>query len=240
MLCEASLTNNNEFTNEYTNWGTMERTQSLRGKSGTQISHNRTQSLEQTPTRRPENLKLSGSSGPYIAISECYSGPRFNQYSPKHHSDNESVFTDDEWTHPVLPQNLSRSHLHSETALDADKFQWSHATKFSRVEAPAPPRPPKRPEPAEFVAPRDIPRSQQLPGHSRQGSLFDEHTNISPLDMKNIIASSTPNLLQNEAIGMLGSRTLPRQNCYMNATTPRMDGNIFRYDFFEVKFNRFN
>ena len=180
--------NRNEHFEAYSNISTIERSQSLRGKpESSLISHSRTLSLNEstkahtgTVKKIPENLKLtdkianfvenhgeqpspalSTSSGPYIPISECFSGspvllndqhtpatplnsldPRFydtprshtnigfnltnneQPYSPKRNnfigsqqlqktphsgksspSDSESVFTDDEWTQPVMPQN---------------------------------------------------------------------------------------------------------------------------------------
>ncbi|XP_055626931.1 protein daughter of sevenless [Toxorhynchites rutilus septentrionalis] len=117
IICEAKLNQNQTMRNTnaeaYSNLGTIERSQSLRGKPNSPekansghlslVNHTRTQSLNtdqkfntSTPANSgkkiPENLKLgersvgfesgpeqpspalSNSSGPYIPISECFSG----------------------------------------------------------------------------------------------------------------------------------------------------------------------
>ncbi|ETN67260.1 grb2-associated binder, gab [Anopheles darlingi] len=206
--------------------------------SGTLVNHMRTQSLniEQRGTRKiPENLKLterspstsafdsgpeqpspalSTSSGPYIPISECYSGspvtplnsldPRFYEtprshtnvgfnlnvsneqpYSPKRSnvgqqtgagpsslamarapgvvsgsgksspSDSESVFTDDEWTAPVVNggatvgassgsgvmirgtsngvSTIDRNTRPSDSSIENDAVGWTYVQRFSKV-----------------------------------------------------------------------------------------------------------
>lgn len=304
ILCETKFhnnvpynNNNNNHAEAYTNFSTIERSQSLKSKERGGIigHHSRTQSLNETPPAKPprkipSKLKLNngsnimdtdhkmspvlcGSSGPYIAISECYSGTAAfrrcetsQQYSPKsvghNTSDNESVFTDDEWQHPVPPQHtLNRNNRQSETSLD-DNLPWSYMTRFSKVPAEPPPRPPKRNDgsisdlppsspSAIQVGNSDIPsmsrkyssasRSQQQIG--RQASAYDQNSpSFSPLDIKQVIASSTPNLIATDAQNQIGScRTLPysKQNFYTNTpTTMKMDRTIFRYDFVEqVRYN---
>lgn len=305
---------NRSIAETYTNFSTIEhatieRSHSLKSKplNSTGSAHSRTQSLDehaqiiskQGGKKVPEILRLnsstisgdkkpspalSSSSGPYIPISECFSGGAFrldksfgqsSQYSPKHPhntSDSESVFTDDEWTHPVLPQNtLNRNKRQSETSLDNENLAWSYVTRFSKIpdekiilNGVAPPRPPKRTSgvfssstidvtnkesplasPSAFIGPRDsssvvderydIPRSHRI-GKGRQSSVSTFDDGISPLDMKNVIASSTPNLIQNDATGGVGcSMTLPhaKHNFYTNAAPTKIEGNIFRYDFFD-------
>lgn len=250
------------------NAATIERSHSFRsekpktnGSGALVVNHNRTQSLNEqkitgTVKKIPENLKinvyeggrtnsesspLSTCSGPYIPISECYSGspvmlnfsenpttplnsldPRFydtprshiniglnltneQPYSPKRNNcqqkqqhtplcqpstssagglhaelqktqsghssptDSESVFTDDEWSHPVLPQNtLDRQTRPSDSSIendgwtcvqsfakisddqneeksdDADSTTTQTNTLTNRSDKTAPPRPPKR------------------------------------------------------------------------------------------------
>lgn len=208
----------------------IERSHSLRAKtmnsSGGASSHSRTQSLDehgamlkQQQKKYPENLRhlnvnttgdkkpspaLSSSSGPYIPISECFSGGAYrvdkqqqsfssSQYSPKsgqNMSDSESVFTDDEWTHPVMPHHtLTRNKLQSETSLDKDQLTWAYVQRFSKTPGRIPPpRPPKRssgiysansnesginnkesplPSPSAFIGPKD-----------RQSSVIEERYDI--------------------------------------------------------------
>lgn len=202
---------------------------SLLGVNSPGASHSRTQSLDEQGVilkqqrKLPEKLRLlnansfttgdkkpspahSSSSGPYIPISECFSGGAYrvdnkqnfsSQYSPKSHgqnaSDSESVFTDDEWTHPVMPHNtLARNKLQSETSLDKDHLTWTYVQRFSKVPAATgvvpPPRPPKRnsgiysanstdtginnkesplPSPSPFIGPKD-----------RQSSVIEESYDI--------------------------------------------------------------
>lgn len=69
----------------------------------------------------------------------------------------------------------------------------------------------------------DIPRSHQPPYFSSQqnidnGSVFSQNMSL---------ISSTPNL-----IGATGD-SMSRQNFYSNAAPTTMDGNVFRYDFFD-------
>ncbi|XP_063702221.1 protein daughter of sevenless [Culicoides brevitarsis] len=287
----------------YTNFSTIkasiERSHSLKGKplNSTGASHSRTQSLDehgamlkQQSRKFPEALKptntsgdkkpspsLSSSSGPYIPISECFSGGAyritgehknsFSQYSPKslgggqNVSDSESVFTDDEWTHPVMPHHtLTRNKLQSETSLDKDQLTWAYVQRFSKVPAGKnpPPRPPKRtsgifsansnesginnkesplPSPSAFTAPKDRTVESYERSQNMQKNIFDNGLptpGFSPLDAMNVIASSTPNLIVDTQQGVDGSRTLPhsRQNFYTNATPGKgVDGYIFRYDF---------
>lgn len=212
----------------------IERSHSLKSKSPQSInspgaSHSRTQSLDEQGAllkqqrKVPDNLRqliansftstgdkkpspaFSSSSGPYIPISECFSGGAYrvdnkqsfnsSQYSPKSHgqniSDTESVFTDDEWTHPVMPHNtLTRNKLQSETSLDKDQLTWTYVQRFSKVPGVVvpPPRPPKRtsgifsansnesginnkesplPSPSAFIGPKD-----------RQSSVIEESYDI--------------------------------------------------------------
>uniref|UniRef100_A0A336LKP1 CSON010146 protein n=1 Tax=Culicoides sonorensis TaxID=179676 RepID=A0A336LKP1_CULSO len=309
----------------------IERSHSLKSKSPTTpikspgiVSHSRTQSLDeqgallkQQHRKLPENLRLNNSnsltcdqkkspalnssSGPYIPISECFSGGAYrvmdnkaqnsfnshasNQYSPKSHgqnaSDSESVFTDDEWTQPVMPHNtLNRDKRQSETSLDnscKDNLGWAYVQRFSKAppipDVVPPPRPPKRfsgvfssnstetginkesplPSPSAFIGPKDrqscvleesydIPRSHNITHQQNKNNTtkFDNINGLptpgfSPLDARNVIASSTPNLIQEPSQDVDGCKTLPhsKQNCYTNAAPTTVEGNIFRYDFSE-------
>lgn len=294
---KLNVLNNNNSINSfdrsiaetYTNFSTIERASierchSLKFKSqfinfpGT--SHSRTQSLdEQGATLKHQQKRkntnssetksspiFSSSSGPYIPISECFSG---GAYRVDNKSDTESVFTDDEWTHPVLPHNtLARDKRRSETSLDKDHLSWAYVQRFSKapnMSVVPPPRPPKKcisgsfstnsieagsnsplSSPSAFTGPKDrqssvieesydIPRSHHiLHNYSNNQHLANLPTpGFSPLDAMNVIASSTPNLIHETQKGVDGFKTLPhsRQNYYTNATSSKVEGTIFRYDF---------
>lgn len=69
----------------------------------------------------------------------------------------------------------------------------------------------------------DIPRSHQPSYFSSQQNI----DNGSVFSLNTSLISSTPNL-----IGATGD-SVSRQNFYSNAAPTTMDGNVFRYDFFE-------
>lgn len=72
----------------------------------------------------------------------------------------------------------------------------------------------------------DIPRSLQQPYFKITQNMVQDQDGIFPLNGS--IVSSTPNLVQEN-----GEMRPDSRHCYTNAAPTKIEGNVFRYDFFE-------
>lgn len=156
----------------------------------------------ETPPLSP----ASAISGPYIPISECVTGRPLTAMNANHHiqlmlqqelydsprvlsnpgnctpplqspTDSESVFTDDEWSHPVLPSLNETQRTSVDSGSCADPVEpWSVTQRFGKLavdEENVPPRPPK---PTRLV--------EKQPAYLNLGNLKDNEDSSSQVRKK--------------------------------------------------------